>query len=189
MDASAVAALERLGRFSREDAQPLREEDRALIPLLFRNGRASVSEIATELDAHASTISRRLNRVLADPRISLRCDIAPVVLQQPISCQWFCRLPPDRHAAAFKMLREFPNLRFCASTTGQTNFTFVIWVGSPDEIFDVERRVVEQITDLSIAENSVTARFHKRMGWPLDARGRRTGEPVLPAFFTGRQTS
>ena len=77
---------------------------------------------------------------------------------------------------------RFAWLRYCASTTAQTNFTFVLWFKSPDDIFEIERKVVERIEDLTIAESSVTVRFIKRMSWLLDERGRRTGEPVLATF-------
>ncbi len=183
LDGAARAALQLQSRVAVEDGKGMRNEDGALIPLLFRDGRAGVTDIAAELNTHASTVSRRLNRFLADPQISLRCDVAPELVGQPISCQWFCRLPPNQHDAAAAVLRTLPNLRYCASTTGQTNFTFVLWVKSPEDIFEIEREVVERIEHLTISESSVTVRFIKRMGWRLDDRGRRIGEPVLPRFL------
>lgn len=182
LDAATRQGLRHYDRSTQEEGQGMREGDEQLLPLLVRDGRASVSDIAEELDLHPSTVSRRLNRILSDPRVSLRCDVAPALVGQPISCQWFCWLPPTLHDAAARALRSFPDLRYCASTTGATNFTFVLWVQSPQEIFEIERQVVERIEGLSISESSVTFRFVKRMGWQLDEQGRRTGAPVFPAF-------
>lgn len=179
----AARALARQNPAREGSSRALREEDRELLSILFRDGRAGVSEISAELGTHPSTVSRRLNRVLANSGVSLRCDVAPEIIGQPISCQWFCWLPPEQHAAAALILRALPNLRLCASTTGQTNFTFVIWVEAPEDIFEIERTVVERIDNLSISESSVTVRFLKRMGWRLDSRGRRSGDPVAPTFF------
>ncbi|WP_345471044.1 Lrp/AsnC family transcriptional regulator [Glutamicibacter ectropisis] len=179
---ATVRALRPYERSSEAEGPGMRQGDEQLLPLLVRDGRASVSDIAEELNLHPSTVSRRLNRILSDPRVSLRCDVAPSLVGQPISCQWFCWLPPTLHDAAARALRGFPDLRYCASTTGATNFTFVLWVQSPQEIFEIERQVVERIEGLSLSESSVTFRFVKRMGWQLDELGRRTGAPVFPAF-------
>lgn len=180
------SARQQLVQFARTDTSatppPLRDGDRELTPYLHRDGRATVADIAESLGTHPSTISRRMQRLLLSGKVTLRCDLAPELLGQPISSQWFCWLSPEQHTAAAAALRSFPNLRFCASTTGETNFTFVLWVRTPEEIFEAERRLIEHIPGFSIAESSITVRFIKRMGWRLDERGRRTGEPVSPVF-------
>lgn len=174
--------LERVHHFARGEEQRVRDEDRALLPVLFRDGRAGVGEIAEELGTHPSTISRRLSRLLASPKVTLRCEVSAELLGQSISCQWFCWIPPERHDHAASVLRSFPGLRFCGSTTGQTNFTFVIWMTSATEIFDLEYEIVERIGEIAISESSVTVRFIKRIGWLLDERGRRQGKPIVPVF-------
>lgn len=168
------AAFQALAPSPSKQPYTLTPADEQLVQCLIRDGRASATEIARELGVHPTTVSRRLNRLLESNVLSFRCELAQQDSAFPVSCQWFARVPPGQHEHASEVLRSFPNLRLCASTTGTTNFTFVIWLRSVAEVMEVELALTQQIPDIRFAESTVALAYPKRVGWLLDDAGRAT---------------
>ncbi|MFL4473023.1 Lrp/AsnC family transcriptional regulator [Paeniglutamicibacter sp. MACA_103] len=148
--------------------------DAGLVRFLMRDGRATATDIARELDLHPTTVSRRLNRILASGTLSFRCELAQQDSAFPVSCQWFAVVPPGQHEQVAEVLKSFKNLRLCASTTGTTNFTFVIWLRSVAEVMEVELAIAERVPEIRFAESAVALAYPKRVGWLLDENGRAT---------------
>lgn len=168
------AALQALTPPASGQPYTLAPADGPLVECLVRDGRASATDIAQELGVHPTTVSRRLNRLLAGNVLSFRCELAQQDSAFPVSCQWFARVPPGQHEQAAEVLRAFPNLRLCASTTGTTNFTFVIWLRSVSEVMEIELALTQRIPDIRFAESTVALAYPKRVGWLLDDAGRAT---------------
>lgn len=152
--------------------------DIELVQCLMRDGRASAVDIAREIGIHSTTVSRRLNRLLASGMLSFRCELAQLHSGYPVTCQWFANVPLGQHTQAAQALGTFRNLRLCASTTGTTNFTFVMWLRSVAEIMTVGLEVTEKVPDMHLVESSVALHYSKRVGWLLDENERAT-RPVV----------
>ncbi|GAB3534425.1 Lrp/AsnC family transcriptional regulator [Arthrobacter tecti] len=153
-----------------------------IVQVLGRNGRATAVEIAEVTGQHPSTVRRQLARVLESGTLSFRCELAQDYSGFPISCQWYANVPPSEHARAAEFLRTFRNLRFCASTTGSSNFTFVLWLRNAAGVAETEAEFFAAIPEARILESSVTVRFLKRVGWLLNPDGTATGEVVVPQY-------
>ena len=95
-----------------------------------------------------------------------------------IACSWLVRTPAYEHARTVQALATLPELRLCASTTGETNMMLTVWVRSLADLLRLERLLGEKLPWLDIVDTAVTLRTAKRMGWLLDAEGRCTGEVV-----------
>lgn len=157
----------------------LTDADRRILKCLTRDGRATAAEIARAIGVHPTTVSRRLNRILASNLLSFRCEMAQQYSAYPVSCQWFANVPPGQHEAAAEALKGFNNLRLCTSTTGTSNFTFVMWLKSVEDVMSVELAVTERIPAIHFVESTVALNYPKRVGWMLDADGRATGRVVV----------
>lgn len=153
-------------------------QDLPIMQCLVRDGRASAADIARELGVHPTTISRRLNRMLATQTLSFRCEMAQLYTEHPVTCQWFAQVPLGEHEQTAAALRSVQNLRLCASTTGSTNFTFVMWLRSVEDIMRIGLEVVERAPGMTLVETSVAVRYAKRMRWLLNDDERATGQVI-----------
>lgn len=172
-----------LAQFAAVDpAQPGRLPDRywPIMQVLARDGRASVADIARQTGVHPATARRQLNRILAGNTLSFRCEIAQSYSGLPVSCQWFARVPAGEHRKAAAALKSFRNLRLCVSTSGLTNFIFVLWLRSVADVLTAEQTISERVPGIELVESAITLNHAKRVGWLLDPDGTATGDVVVP---------
>lgn len=145
---------------------------------LGQDGRATAAQIAESTGLHPATARRRLQRVLDSGALNFRCDVSHRATGYPVMCQWFARLPASDHDAAAEELATMGALRLCASTTGRSNFMFMMWHRSATDIMAVERLAALRLPRLEIRETVIISNIPKRAGWYLDADGRRRGDFV-----------
>ena len=124
--------------------------------------------MARALGRTPATVQRQLNRVLASNVLSFRCEIAQNLSGYPVTCQWFVKVPPGAHEAAAATLRRLRNVRFSASTTGQSNFTVIMWLHSVADVMDVELTLQQNIPGIELMESVVMLACAKRVGWMLN---------------------
>ncbi|UCR88890.1 Lrp/AsnC family transcriptional regulator [Mycetocola spongiae] len=180
LDRAQEVALRALNPAPEPHRDPLPASHWRVVHELVRDGRASAAQIARAIGVHPTTASRQLNRVLRSNVLTFRCEIAQSESGFPVSIQWFGRLPAGEHAAAAQALRRHPNVRFCASTTGTTNFTIVMWLRSVSDVLTGELSILKLAPEIELVESTLTLRFVKRIGWMLDEDGAAVGEPTLP---------
>lgn len=170
-----VAAL-RLEAHRPPGAAPARLEE--MTAVLQRDGRATAAQIAEATGTHPTTAARHLRHAVETGLLSLRCELAQEHSGYPVPCQWYVRVPPAQLDAAVRHLRTYRTLRLCASTTGDTNLTFLLWLRTPGEIFDVEAELQAVAPGIQVVDSDVGVRTHKRMGWMLREDSTATGEVV-----------
>lgn len=151
-----------------------------IIQMLARDGRATVADIARHTGAHPATARRQLNRVLDGGTLSFRCELAQAYTGLPVSCQWFARVPAGKHEQAAEAMKTFRNLRLCVSTTGMTNFIFVLWLRTVADVMTAERTIVERVPGIELIESAITLNHAKRVGWLLNPDSTATGEVIIP---------
>ncbi|HEY8721055.1 Lrp/AsnC family transcriptional regulator [Pengzhenrongella sp.] len=180
LDKRQQADLEALRPRTSQSAASWPAEYWDVVRILMRDGRASAADIAKEIGVHPTTASRRLNNILASDLVSFRCEMAQHYSGYPVSCQWFANVPAGQHENAAEALLTFRNLRLCASTTGTTNFTFVMWLRSVADVMASELAIAERVPAIALVESTIALNYPKRVGWLLDTEGRATGEVVVP---------
>lgn len=149
-----------------------------MMAVLQRDGRATAAEIAAATGTHPTTAARRLRQALGTGLLALRCELAQEHSGYPVSCQWYLRVPPAQLEAAVRYLRTYRTLRLCASTTGDTNLTCLLWLRTPEDILDVEAGLQAAAPGVQVVESDVGVRTHKRMAWMLREDSTATGEVV-----------
>ncbi|MCY0906670.1 Lrp/AsnC family transcriptional regulator [Arthrobacter sp. H14-L1] len=156
---------------------PLPKNHLDLLPFLAADGRVTAAQIARALGRTSATVQRQLNRVLASNVVSFRCEIAQSLSGLPVTCQWFVKVPPGQQEAAAATIRRMRNVRFSASTTGQSNFTVIMWLHSVADVMDVELSLQQNIPGIELLESVVMLACPKRVGWMLRPDG--TAEAVV----------
>ncbi|OMH24818.1 AsnC family protein [Tersicoccus phoenicis] len=149
-----------------------------LMAVLSRDGRAGATQVAAATGSHPTTAARHIRQVIETGLVAVRCELAQEFSGYPVACQWYVRVPPAQLEAALTFLRGHRTLRLCASTTGDTNLTFFLWLRSPSEIADVEAGLQTAAPGAQVIESDVGVRTHKRMGWYLRADSTATGQVV-----------
>ncbi|TAP39067.1 AsnC family transcriptional regulator [Arthrobacter sp. S39] len=150
-----------------------------MMAVLGRDGRASAAEIAEATGTHPTTATRHLRQGIESGLIALRCELAQEYSGYPVACQWYVRVPAAQLQAAVDYLRSHRTLRLCASTTGDANLTFFLWLRTPGDIPDVEAGLQAAAPGAQVLESEVGVRTHKRMGWLLSEDSTATGEVVV----------
>jgi len=138
-----------------------------MLAVLAHDGRATAAEIAEATGTHPTTAARHLREAIETGLVALRCELAQDHSGYPVSCQWYVRVPPAQLEAAVQYLRTYRTLRLCASTTGDSNLTFFLWLRTPSDIVDVEAGLQAAASGVQVIESDVGVRTHKRMGWML----------------------
>lgn len=173
LDVLSRGQQQQLRSLARTDPAPghLPASHRDLLPFLARDGRATAAAMARELGRTAATVQRQLNRVLTSGSLSLRCDLAQSLSGYPVTCQWFAKVPAGQHEAAAAALRRLRYVRFIASTTGQSNFTIIMWLRSVADVMDIELTLQQNIPDIELQESVVMLACAKRVGRKLRPDG------------------
>ncbi len=152
-----------------------------VVQALIHDGRRSAADIARVLGRNPATVRRQVGKLLAWEGLSLRCDVAQVRSQWPISCMFLAEVPAAELDHTVRSLRTLAELRLCVSTVGKANLLFELWARSPTDLRRLELLLTEKLPSLSITERVLVLRVAKRMGWLLDESGRCTGEIVVPS--------
>jgi hypothetical protein len=75
-------------------------------------------------------------------------------------------------------------VRLVASTTGQTNFTIMMWLRTVADVMTAELALQERIPGIELVESIVMLRAVKRVGVMLRPDGTTTGDVVAgPALI------
>ncbi|GAB4098347.1 Lrp/AsnC family transcriptional regulator [Sinomonas halotolerans] len=151
---------------------PLPPACRDLVPLLIRDGRASAAQMAKVLGRSPSAVQRQLARVLGSGLMSFRCDVSQLAVGFPVTCTWYAKVPPGKHAAAAAAIRPLRAVRLAASVTGQANFVVTMWLRSVAEVMNAELALQEKVPGIELIESLVMLRVAKRMGVLLGPDGR-----------------
>ncbi|MFB6782749.1 Lrp/AsnC family transcriptional regulator [Streptomyces sp. NPDC056352] len=151
------------------------EQHRELLHALGENGRVSMSDLATRLGVSISTVSRRLNRLVAAGSLVFRCDLARSLSGAPVTVTFFGSTPPDLLDATARELAKIPEIRMCIGVAGPRNLIATAWVGSLMDVQSLEIRLVKSLPHFHIADRAVSLRTVKLMGRRLDPEGRAVG--------------
>lgn len=160
-----------------------------LLPFLARDGRVTAAAMARALGRTPATVQRQLNRVNASGILSFRCEMAQSLSGYPVTCQWFAKVPAGQHETAASTLRRLRNVRFIASTTGQSNFTVIMWLHSVADVMDVELTLQQNIPGIELQESVVMLSCAKRVGWKLRPDGTALDAVTAPVLDKHRDRS
>jgi DNA-binding Lrp family transcriptional regulator len=162
---------------------------RALLDELAIDGRMSTSDLTRKLNREhslavsASTVARKLTRLLNTPGLRIRCDVsAPDLGWQAVVMFWgriasaeAARIWSERSAAVATAHRLLPELRSLLILAGPANLHVTMWLHTLDALPELEARLAAWLPSLQVHDVSVVLSTHKRMGSPIVGGRRHTG--------------
>lgn len=158
------------------------DRDVELIGHLVRDGRLGFAELGRLTARNPATVRRRFSRLDAAGIMKFRCEVSQESSRWPISCTWFCRVDPDQVGATARFMRTVTEMRGCFSTTGESNFMFIVWARSVKDLLRIEKDIARAQPHLRFLDSAVAFWTPKRIGWLLDRTGGNTGQVVVPPF-------
>ncbi|MDA3628905.1 Lrp/AsnC family transcriptional regulator [Saccharopolyspora oryzae] len=149
----------------------LDEHDRRLVTALSHDARASAVELSEQVGLSTPNVRRRVTRMVHNGDISLRCEIARVLTEWPVSASLWASVAPGQLDKVVQGLRALPEIRLCASVTGPQNLLFTVWLRSIADVARLEALLGEKIPELQLADRAVALRQVKLMGRLFDEEG------------------
>lgn len=153
-------------------AVPATDTDRRIVTALSADGRLPYTELAGQLSTSVNTVRRRLDRLLADERIVLRCDLAQALSEWPITLSLWGTVEPaliDRVVHAFTVMRETRLL--LSLTGGAANLLCAFWMRTPADTAELESKLGRLVPEFTVVDRCLGLRYVKHMGQLLDEDG------------------
>ncbi|MEU7638802.1 MULTISPECIES: Lrp/AsnC family transcriptional regulator [unclassified Streptomyces] len=132
----------------------LDEQDRALLHVLARDGRASYAELATVACNADSTVKRRLDTLRRSGVLTFIVDVAPATLGFPTEARLWMSVQPSRLADVALAMAEHPEVSFAAMTTGPSNLVAAVNCRDTE---DLCRYLTERVAALDAIRSIETA--------------------------------
>lgn len=161
---------------------PVATDSGRLVQILATNPRASVADLARQLDQNPATVRRHLQRLLASGLVRIRLDTAPGVSGWPVEITYLCRLEAGAVANAVRRLRAVPQVKLSVSVLGDAELVFSVVARKLSHAPEIERAIRAAVPELRIHEALVTMHRLKRMGRLLDEREYATDTVTAPLW-------
>lgn len=156
-------------------------EDQALLQALGADGRLGYTALAAATGLSEHTARRRVQRMLRDGDITLRCDFAYPLVGLGTMVMYRMSVPHALLGQTGHALARLGQVRMCASVTGPHNLFVQALLHGLQAVDPFEAHLVDQFPALEIKDRTVTLHTRKRMGWLLDSDGRALGRvPLAP---------
>ncbi|MFI6734038.1 Lrp/AsnC family transcriptional regulator [Nonomuraea sp. NPDC050451] len=155
------------------DGIVLQEEDRRLLDVLARDGRAGYTELARATGWSESTAKRRLRQLRESGALVIQLDYSPRLLGYRAEARLWMTVRPSELLHVAKTFAGHPEISFASVTTGPTN---LLATAICRDNADLYRYLTERVSALDAVQTLETApvlRTVKRTGaLPPQAYGR-----------------
>ncbi|MCU1405721.1 MAG: AsnC family protein [Glaciihabitans sp.] len=143
-----------------------------LIDCLTDDVRRPVSAVQQRLGKSLASVSRGIDTLLASDWVRWRIDFAYNQMGWETSAMIWLSVAQFEMEKVAAALRMFPQMRMCASITGEANLVASLWLRSLDELDDIEGKLTRVFADIRIVDRWVVPRVAKRAGHIFDDNGR-----------------
>ncbi|MEU6626151.1 Lrp/AsnC family transcriptional regulator [Streptomyces litmocidini] len=154
-------------------------EDQALVTALGADGRLGYGELGALTGMSEHTARRRLQRLIRDGDITLRCDLAHPLAGLSTMVIYRTSVPYALLERTGNALARLEQVRMCASVSGPYNLLVLVWLHGLGAVDPFEAQLAERFPALEVRDRTVALHSPKRMSWLLDEHGRATGRVAL----------
>lgn len=137
--------------------------DRKLINLLARDARQSNEQLAKQLAVNASTVSRKIKRLIQDGVIELIALPNPEKIGLPLRAIIAFDVTHDKATDFLKALASCPEIISLYSTAGRYDVIAIAWFADTEELYDFIQRKVSKLEGLRDTETFICLHVEKRI--------------------------
>lgn len=179
LDAAEVAAIEAEPERPAR-AKVSRDTETALLTILTRDPRITVSALAAELSMSKTRAGAALASVLAMERIVLRTEIARPYSEWPVYAWYFLAVEPRERASTVARLSTLREARLAASMIGSYDLALAVWLRSLDDVSKLETYLADHFPQARVVDRSVVLRTPYHLKRRIDLRGRSLVTRAVP---------
>lgn len=173
LDAAQQRLLRPYGATERAGTSVVSEDEARLMDALAGDGRRSAADLAEAVGISAPTVRRRLQRLIDEQLLSIKCEVAHVLNGWPITATFWGWAPGGQVDEVGTALVSHPDVRVCVSITGSANLLFTAWLRDLSGLHRFETSLARRLPSLVVRRREVTLGTPKRLGAVLDPQGRR----------------
>ncbi|MFF5924050.1 Lrp/AsnC family transcriptional regulator [Streptomyces flavochromogenes] len=154
-------------------------QDQALLTALGADGRLGYGELGALTGMSEHTARRRLQRMIREGDITLRCDLAHPMAGLSTMVVYRTSVPHALLEQTGNALARLEQVRMCVSVSGPYNLLVLVWLHGLGAVDPFEALLAERFPALEVRDRTVALHSPKRMSWLLDEHGRATGRVPL----------
>lgn len=136
--------------------------DRKLIDLLMRDARKSSIELGKELNVSSSTIRRRMKRLVDQGVANIIAVPEPSKVGLMVEAIIALDIGNEKIAPILKALREYPQVRWVAATSGRFDVMAYVWLDSTEELYKFIENEVSKLEGIVKSETFICLHVEKR---------------------------
>jgi Lrp/AsnC family transcriptional regulator for asnA, asnC and gidA len=131
------------------------EIDQKLIELLMGNSRQSSRVLASKLGIDASTVRRRVRKLVENGVMFYSVLPNPDVLGFPVRAIIALTVDPGKISEVIKVLSNLKEIKWISPTTGRFDVILFVWFNSIEAIYDFIEGMVGKIEGVRNAETFI----------------------------------
>ncbi|WP_309073302.1 Lrp/AsnC ligand binding domain-containing protein [Paenarthrobacter sp.] len=144
----------------------------ALIDELRQDARTPIATLRERVGGSLATASRSVDMLLRAPWVSWRVDFAYLDAGWSCSAIIWMSLEQDRLEDVAKILTAYPQVRMCASVSGEHNLMATLRLRGLQELDEVEARLAALNPPVHVRDRWIVPKIPKLQGHILDDAGR-----------------
>lgn len=137
--------------------------DQAMLEVLRRDGRATLTELQAAGGLSEATVKRRLERLRATGVLYLAVEYDHEPLGHGVEALCWLTVAPHALARAGLAVADHPAVRFAAAVTGRTNLAVSVLCRTTDDLYDFLTEKIGALSDVHTAETVLTLRRVKTL--------------------------
>lgn len=161
--------------------------DLEVLRLLGPDARITAARVAERLTCSPATAGQLVRRVIGSRFAAVRCDVAHFVAGWRVAATLWLDVPQRDLPSAAHAIARLPEIRLCATVSGEANLVVQIWLHRLAHLDRFEAVLATQFVGTRVLDRWVTPQFAKRLGHLIGRDGRSTGYvPVIGESAAGR---
>jgi DNA-binding Lrp family transcriptional regulator len=142
----------------------LDERDEQVLALVRRDGRTTITDLASALGCAESSASRRLDRLVGSGAVFFDVEIAPQHLGYPVESLLWVTVAPSALETTARAVSEHPQVALVAATSGTTNLLLAVGCRDTSDLYDYVAHGIGGLPAVQAVQTAPVIRNVKRAG-------------------------
>lgn len=136
--------------------------DRELINILMKDARRSSSVLGKQLNVSSSTIRRRMKRLVEEGVANIIAVPEPSKVGLMVEAIIALDISHEKVDSTLKALRDYPQVRWVAATSGRFDVMAYVWLDSTEELYKFIENEVGKLEGVIKSETFICLHVEKR---------------------------
>lgn len=139
--------------------------DKALLAMLRRDGRATLTDLQKATGQSESAVTRRLETLRSTGVLYFDVQYDHGPLGQEVGAMLWLTVAPHALAEVGRSLAAHPEVHFASATTGQANIVASVHFRSPDELYTYLSERIGALSGIQAVESALILRQVKQLSY------------------------